>query len=291
MKTIIHHHTILDDVNFLTALNQYSCTPSGDPFVVIKTAFAAGVPTLYAFNQFSCLDIVALRAGITWKCGKKLKPIARQGIPPWAGAATDFLYRLGPAQLRLGLWYYFVASEVTHFLARWTSMLYVQQGCTAPPDGACSVPASIGAFGVLFPLGSNYVTALNACHTSCGTCSGRDISVFAGCQVTIIPMVSWKPALPDEPPSNLTVQVIAKASGDVVASLSTNANADTGAGNGYVFAPNLHGGLLATEVFNVLVLNPGPGIIIQTEVSLTIQWSGYKSEVVPAGCIPKPAHL
>jgi hypothetical protein len=291
MRTIIHHHTILDDINFLTALNQYSCTPSGDPFVVIKTAFAAGVPTLYAFNQFSCLDIVALRAGITWKCGKKLKPIARQGIPPWAGAATDFLYRLGPAQVRLGLWYYFIASEVTHFLARWTSMLYVQQGCDVPPEGACSVPAVISPFGVLFPEGQAIATALTSCNTSCGQCSGRDISVFAGCSVNIIPMITWHPALPSEPPSTVTVQVIAKGSGEVFASLQNVSNSETGAGNGYVFAPNLHGGLLATEVYNVLVINDGPGIIIQGTCSFTIQWSGYKSEVVPAGCIPKSAHL
>jgi hypothetical protein len=291
MRTIIHHHTILDDINFLTALNQYSCTPTGDPFVVIKTAFAAGVPTLYAFNQFSCLDIVALRAGITWKCGKKLKPIARQGIPPWAGAATDFLYRLGPAQLRLGLWYYFVASEVTHFLARWTSLLYVQQGCTAPPDGSCSVQAIMTPFGVLGPGGRSIMTALQGCHTSCGTCTGRSINVFAGCQVTIIPMISWQPFPPGSPGASVTTSVIIQDTETVVASRTDSYNQEAGQGRGFVMAGNLAGGLAQTVTYNVEVTVGGEGGIIQGECSFTIQWSGYKSEVVPAGCIPKSAHL
>lgn len=291
MRTIIHHHTLLDDINFLVDLNQYSCTPSGDPFVVITTAFAAGIPTLYAFNQFSCLDIVALRAGITWKCGKKLKPIARQGIPPWAGAATDFLYRLGPAQVRLVLWYYFVASEATHFLARWTSMLYVQQACQAPPEGACSVPAVISPFGVLFPGNSVIMTALHPCSTSCGQCSGRSITAFPGCQVTIIPMITWVPALAGEPPSSVTCEVINADNDAVMASMTHTANADTGAGRGYVWGKLLSSGLVTTTHYNVRVTNDGPGIILQGECSFTLQWSGYKSEVVPAGCIPKSAHL
>lgn len=291
MKTLIHHHTIMDDINFLTALNQYSCTPTGDPFVVIKTAFAAGVPTLYAFNQFSCLDIVALRAGISWKCGKKLKPIARQGIAPWAGAATDFLYRLGPAQLRLGLWYYFVAQEATHFLARWTSLLYTQQGCDAPPADSCGVPAIMTPFGLLAPGAVAIMTALVGCSSSCGQCSGRSISVAAGCQVTIIPMVSWHPYPPGSAGATVTTSIIEEDTGKVVAERVDAINPDTGEGHGFVMGGNLHGGIIGTQVFNVQVTVGPTGGIQQGECSFTIQWSGYKSEVIPAGCIPKSAHL
>jgi len=291
MRTLIHHHTIFDDINFLVALNQYSCHTTGDPFVVIKTAFVAGIPTLYAFNQFSCLDIVALRAGITWKCGKKLKPIARQGIPPWAGAATDFLYRLGPAQVRLGLWYYFVASEVTHFLARWTSLLYVQQGCDLPPEGACSVPAIMTPFGVLGPNGQAIMTALAPCHDPCGACSGRTISCLSGCSVNIIPMITWFPEPAGAPPTSVTCSVEVEDTGEVMASLTNDANPANGNGNGYVWAHNLKSDLIAGVNYHVRVtVGPEAGII-QGECSFTIQWSGYRTEVVPAGCIPKSAHL
>jgi hypothetical protein len=103
--------------------------------IMIQAAFQSSLPILYDFTGFSCLDILKLRAGISWKCGRALKPSVRSGTEPTLFDGWTAFYQLGLAQIERALWYWFIAGEGAEAIVDWTSLIYSQQGCDLPPAG------------------------------------------------------------------------------------------------------------------------------------------------------------
>jgi hypothetical protein len=257
----------------------------------IKTFFPAVLPTLFAFNQFSCLDIVALRAGISWKCGKFIKPAARQGIAPWAQTATDFLYRWGPEFARKALWYWFVAEQATEFLARWTSLMHTTEGCDLPPAGVAQAEIIWNPFGVLPGHATHGAVGLSTEGTPCGQNFGGLVRIFAGCQATIMVTWQYKPLIEGQAKEKVQTTMTDQDGNDIPVSSGNNGD-DAANGQAFGIAHNVAGGLVSSTDVSIYVTNTGSADQLAQPTSWCVAFfSGYRSEVLPAGCIPKQAKL
>lgn len=119
----------LNNLNYIKSTMYFPCAQPG-PLLMIETAVQAGIPTLLELGSWSCRDIMKLRAGISYRCGRSLKA----AIKAAHGAAfVDKLHKfygfIGPADR--ALWYWFVADLSTSFVAHWQSLVYQSQGCGA----------------------------------------------------------------------------------------------------------------------------------------------------------------
>jgi hypothetical protein len=285
----IHRPNVFDDINFVLDSFQYSCHPEG-PMVYIKTFGAAILPTLIAFNQFSCIDIIALRAGISWKCGKTVKAASRQGIAPWAKSATDFLYRMGPAFIRNVLWHYFIAEQITHFAARWTSLLYSNSGCDQPVAGAHTATATLAVFGLILPGTNRTITQLSGVGDECFHNTTEGYTVHAGCSVGVLLDLTYIPFHLDGRPTSITI-TIANSSGEVINQTTAQGDANFQSKSAFAYTPHSPGGILSDVGYEIRFECNGPGQAFATGGSVTYFSQGYKSEIVPAGCVPKSAGL
>lgn len=288
-KQKVHRPNIFDDINFVLDAFQYSCAPQG-PLVYIQTFGAAILPTLFAFSQFSCIDIIALRAGISWKCGKTIKTAARQGIPPWAKSATDFLYRMGPAYLRNLLWQYFIAEQVTHFAARWTSLLYTNSSCDLPVAGAHTAGATMSQFGVIFAGTDRPIVQLTGVSDECFHNTDDGYTVHAGCSVSVLIDLSFVLASLDGRPASVRTYIV-NSGGETISDTTAQGDAQYQSKSAFTFNKHSPGGILSDIGYQIRITQDGPGTIVATGGTITYFSSGYKSEIIPAGCVPRSSHL
>src|SRR6266446_3856123 len=171
----------LRNLNYMKQMAYHPCQPSGDALLYIETGLQALLPLLFAFNTFSCLDIIKARAGISWKCGRTIKGIMGQGIKPKTYDGIHFLYSLGPNIVERLLWYMFVAELASDFVVNWTSLIYAGLGCTGPMAGgfhSSFSPGGIlrGDFGPMQLLGVQ--------TNRCGGLGGYGVTCLAGCTAT-----------------------------------------------------------------------------------------------------------
>lgn len=177
----------LQKLNYVKNLFRHPCgTPTID--VVVITAFEATLPILFSLNQFSCLDILKSRAGISWKCGRALKAAAKQWHNPKIIDRTHFLYSLGSAQLERALWIWFVADLAVDFFANWSTLMYLEQACTLPPAGHVSIPLSS-----IFTGGGGTVFINGTAHRECFIVGGNAWNIPFGCDVTVTYQCEWRP--------------------------------------------------------------------------------------------------
>ncbi len=288
-RTKIHRPSIFDNINFVIDALQIPCYV-GDPIVVIQTFAAATLPTLIAFNQFSCIDIIAARAGITWKCGKSVKAATRQGIAPWAKSATDFLYRMGPEQVRRVLWYYFIVEQATAFAARWTSLLYTNSACTVPPNGQYIANATITQFGLIGVGVDRPILMLSFVGDQCFRNTGGGYIVHAGCNVGCMTDLPAVPIGPEFKAVNIRIYIV-NSGGDTVGSTTSTGDESFQSQSAFHWQKEAPGGILSSIEYEIRVTNEGPGVALCDIGHVTFYSSGYKSEIVPTGCVPKSAHL
>lgn len=199
--------SIKQSFNFVKSAFRHPCAVGG-PQVVITTALQAAVPVLFSLNQFSCLDILKTRAGISWKCGRSLKGIIKSAHNPKVVNNGHFLYQLGAAQGERLLWWWFVADLAAGFVADWTSMMYQESGCEAPGSTHFDVPVYTE---FLFPQNHGDPNASppltrdahigNHRDGQCAQVEGDTILVPGGCTATISYDVEWKP-FRDDPNNN-----------------------------------------------------------------------------------------
>ncbi len=172
----------LRNLNYLKHMAYHPCQAGGDPLLYIETGFQALLPLLFAFNTFSCMDILKLRAGISWKCGRKLRAMIEHGTPPKTYDNIHFLYSLGPNLVERALWFMFVAELASDFVVNWSSLIYAGLGCTGPMAGGFHTgitPGGVynGGFGPLQVLGVQ--------TNNCGGLGGYGVTVAAGCTATM----------------------------------------------------------------------------------------------------------
>lgn len=153
------------NLNYIKNISAWPCAlPS--PWVLIETAFEAGFPVLLEALTFSCNDILKLRAGISYRCGRQLKSIIKAAHGPQIVDATHFLYQLGPAQVETALYFFFIVDLGVKFLADWTSLIYQVQGCV-PSNEVCNINANqcagAGAPGVDVGVQYNWSIASGQC--------------------------------------------------------------------------------------------------------------------------------
>jgi len=85
--------------------------------------------------SFSCRDIIKLRAGRSYRCGRALRGIIRAAHKTEVFDKFTHIYNLFEPLDRL-LWYFFIAELTSNFLARWLTLIYRAQHC-APGDEEC----------------------------------------------------------------------------------------------------------------------------------------------------------
>jgi hypothetical protein len=130
---------VLSNLNYIKEVSVYPCATPG-PIIAITTALEAAAPVLVELASFSCIDIYKTRLGISWRCGKQLKAIIKAAHGAKVIDNVHFIYQFAAPVERI-LWYWFVAELTTNFLAKWTSLVYQQQGCLPALDD-CTVSAS-----------------------------------------------------------------------------------------------------------------------------------------------------
>lgn len=134
-----------NNINYIEAMSVYPCALPG-PLVLIKTAFEAFTPILMELESFSCIDILKLRAGISYRCGKTLKAAIKKAHGPKVIDRVHFLYQFAAPVERL-LWRFFIADLASSYFAHWTSLIYEVQNCQHGGDDCkWSGTAGIGNF-------------------------------------------------------------------------------------------------------------------------------------------------
>ncbi len=189
------------NLNYIKNLAYHPCQPSGDALLYIETGFEALLPLLFAFNTFSCMDILKLRAGISWKCGRKLRALIEHGTPPKTYDNVHFIYSLGPNIVERALWFMFLAELASDFVVNWTSLIYAGLGCSGPMAGGFHSSFSPGGIlrGDFGPMQVLFVQT-----NRCGGMGGYGVTCSAGCTATMSYHLETQPwAFAGAPPYTL----------------------------------------------------------------------------------------
>lgn len=193
---------VLNNLGFLNSIRAYPCAEP-NPILFIGAGAVAGSFTLLELESWSCRDIIKLRAGISYRCGKVLKAVIK------AAHGADYIDTISKVHKFIGpaeklLWYWFVADLATGFVAHWTSLIYQLQGCAPLSEGATwqgkGYPPELLIPGRPWPISAtveNY-KGKPGFATSTGCIVPHDY------YVSIDFIINYKPLAPDRPVSVTT---------------------------------------------------------------------------------------
>jgi hypothetical protein len=184
----------LTNLNYMKQILRHPCALP-DPIIAVKTAFEAALPLLFVVTTFSCTDYVKAHAGISWKCGRKMKALAKATLgPKYVGHAAFWYQASGAALAEQALWFWFLAELGTGFVADWTTLIYQEQKCDLDNSGYIHTSLAIGFAG---PGEIREVPPGGLDTTHCARFNGHGVFVEPGCSATISFAIEWESFRPD----------------------------------------------------------------------------------------------
>ena len=184
----------LTNLNYMKQILRHPCALP-DPIIIVKTAFEAALPLLFVASTFSCTDYIKAHAGISWKCGRKIKALAQNTLgAKYVRAAAYYYEASGAALAENALWYWFLAELGTGFVANWTTLVYQEQGCGLDNSGYIHSSLAIGFAG---PGEIRGVPPGGLDSTSCARFDGTGVFVEPGCTAAISFAIEWESFRPD----------------------------------------------------------------------------------------------
>lgn len=147
--------SILGNANYMKRFIHHPCaTPN--PILLIEFAFEAALPVLFELLSADILDKALAQGKQAWRkaaSGKDRSPNPQPGNTGPSGGhgrkaggrfgrrspgrqvgPREWLFDLVDAE-QTGMYWWLVADLYTEFLARWTTLIYLKQGC--PFDNSC----------------------------------------------------------------------------------------------------------------------------------------------------------
>jgi hypothetical protein len=276
--------SILSNVNYAKKIVRHPCgTPN--PIIMVEAAAQAALPLLFVPITFSCTDWIKASVGISWKCGKKLKAIARHVYGPKFTDGVHFLYEAtGAAAAENALWIWFIADLAVDTYVSWVTQMYIEGNCDLPLNGTIN-----GAvfFEVQEPGGDYSVGVLSPGSKPCVFGGGLEVQFPRGCYGGITYQCDWAP-WPTGRAAGGTVQTAIRDNStgaimDVSTSPPAKFNGLVSTGGGLNHLP---AGQLGTS-YSIIARAQGTEMQL-LRGSYTASGYGKPQPLIPAGCFGGP---
>lgn len=182
--------SILKNTNYMKRIMRHTCDNT-NPTIMIETAFEAALPLLFVPFTFSCFDWYKAGAGHSWKCGKKLRAVAKKVIGPTIVDGFHFMYNVsGIATAENLLFIWFIADLAVDTYANWSTLMYLEGNCDLPRNG--TIQGSLDA--LIIDPGTKGRMFLNLREEKpCCLVGGNVITIPPGCYADISYHCSWEP--------------------------------------------------------------------------------------------------
>lgn len=253
---------------------------------MIITALPAAAIAVGELISLGCVDIMAAKSGKTWFHHKGLagllagerKAVPKNGFVSIATFATGLL--------RGSLYYPWIIGVGTSFVANWATLIYQEQKCTLPGNGHLS----FGLQSIFLGAGNTGTVQINGIGgKQCCSIGGNKVAIPMGCHGDITYSCDWRPF--NNLPTNQGV-VRTWIQDDTGKRFSESTTGPPAAGlsestaGGLSFTP----GLLDVGHEYQIMFEVQSGLMGCVAGTVSVSAYGRKMSLIPAGCVPKPAH-
>jgi hypothetical protein len=127
--------SIMRDYNYVKKLSTMACAVD-NWWVYAETAIPSATLALLTLGQPGCTDIVKMKLGLSPWHNRTVKGLLKAITPPSFSKGTQFLYKIGYFEAEKYLWWFMLADVTKEFFLTWQTMVFQQQQCQVPSNGA-----------------------------------------------------------------------------------------------------------------------------------------------------------
>lgn len=224
--------SIISNMNYMKRFVHHPCaTPN--PIMLIEFAFEAGLPVLFELLSHDIMDKALAQGKQAWRkaaSGNNRSPQPQPGgAGPMSGHGRKAGGRLGRRSMgkkvgprewlfdlvdaeQTGMYWWLVADLATEFMARWTTLIYLKQGC--PFEHECY---RTGPFNGIYIGKGSSPQILPILNTGVVTSGGHTIQQFRPGKFSITYTARLVQFLSNDPPSAARLELVGGVgSGSVV---------------------------------------------------------------------------
>lgn len=214
--------SIMGNINYMKRFAYHPCaTPN--PLLLIEFAFEAGLPVLFELLSADILDKALAQGKQAWRRASAKQNRSPQKTPSGTGPVSghgrkaggkfgrkSLGQKIGPREWlfeavdieQTGMYYWLVADLATEFLARWSTLIYLKQGC--PFDRPCFAQGPFS--GIYIEQGEN-TQILPILTTGAVISGGTTIQVLHPGKWSVTYTCRLLRFLSDEPPTAARVEL------------------------------------------------------------------------------------
>lgn len=275
---------LMANANYLKQIMYHPCA-APNPQVIIETAIEAAIPVLIELEEPGCIDYAKAALGISWRCGRAIKALAKKIIPPKVVDAAHAIYEPF-APVEAALYGFLLADLASEFLVNWTSLMYASQDCNQGNDVYCATTLGAGVDILGTPEGAIWTLFGCALPNGCAGAGVGTVTVAPGCSVDVTAHVTTEPCpFPGCSPSGSITLQLRDNRGQVLGTSNPYTDPGTGKTTSIVMA-NVKTPPQIIGEYTISCFAIGDGHATMTDAGSTVDGSGNPITLFPLPCNP-----